>query len=114
MSEYKYIGNFSAVDPAYSRGMSCHDCKVDWTGCADNFVCPKCGQGDPPRHEINLDLSLPSKSVKKFNCSINVTIQAETEEGATDIFKEMLDSGYLSKQVKVFIYPQATIGIIKP
>lgn len=59
MSEkYKYLGNFSAVDPAYSRGMSCHDCKVDWTGCWDNFMCPICGQGELQSCEVNLDLPL--------------------------------------------------------
>ena len=45
---YQYIGNFSAVDPAYSRGMSCHECKVSWTGCWDNFQCPICWQGEVP------------------------------------------------------------------
>lgn len=49
--EYKYLGNFSAVDPAYSRRMSCHDCKVEWTGCWDNFMCPQCGQGELPSWE---------------------------------------------------------------
>lgn len=46
--EYEYLGNFSAVGPAYSRGMRCHDCKVEWVGCWDNFMCPKCGQGELP------------------------------------------------------------------
>lgn len=46
--EYRYLGNFSAVDPAYSRDMQCHDCKVRWTGCWDNFKCPECHQGDLP------------------------------------------------------------------
>ena len=46
--EYRYLGDFSAVDPAYSKGMVCHDCKVEWTGCWDNFQCPKCGEGELP------------------------------------------------------------------
>lgn len=58
MEDYKYLGNFSAVDPAYSRGMSCHDCKVDWIGCYDNFMCPICGKGELPNNEINLNLPL--------------------------------------------------------
>jgi Zn finger protein HypA/HybF involved in hydrogenase expression len=45
---YTYLGNFSAVDPAYSRGMACHECRVEWTGCWDNFQCPKCGEGELP------------------------------------------------------------------
>jgi hypothetical protein len=50
---YRYLGNYSAVDPAYSRSMSCDDCKVSWTGCWDNFQCPLCGQGELPSTEIN-------------------------------------------------------------
>ena len=46
MSEY--LGNFSAVDPAYSRGMFCAACDVEWTGCWDNFQCPKCMRGELP------------------------------------------------------------------
>ena len=48
MSEYTYVGNFSAVDPAYSRAMACDECEVSWTGCWDNFQCPKCGEGELP------------------------------------------------------------------
>lgn len=50
---YQYLGNFSAVDPAYSRGMSCHDCEVEWTGCWDNFQCPRCGEGELPSCDPN-------------------------------------------------------------
>lgn len=46
--DYKYIGNFSAVDPAYSRKMFCEKCNVSWTGCWDNFQCPICGDGELP------------------------------------------------------------------
>ena len=52
MSEYTYAGNFSAVDPAYSRGMACHECKVSWTGCWDNFQCPKCSKGELPISDV--------------------------------------------------------------
>jgi hypothetical protein len=52
VSEYQYLGDFSAVDPAYSAHMSCHDCEVSWTGCWDNFECPKCGGGELPSMEI--------------------------------------------------------------
>jgi len=54
---YKYLGNFSAVDPAYSRGMDCYDCEVSWTGCWDNFQCPRCGKGELP----SCDISEPTK-----------------------------------------------------
>lgn len=49
---YEYAGNFSAVDPAYSVGMSCHHCRVSWTGCWDNFQCPRCGVGELPSPEV--------------------------------------------------------------
>lgn len=52
--DYEYIGNFSAVDPAYSRAFSCDKCEVSYTGCADNFMCPKCGGGELPRADNNL------------------------------------------------------------
>ena len=48
MAEYKYLGNFSAVDPAYSVLMSCDKCEVSWTGCWDNYQCPRCGEGELP------------------------------------------------------------------
>lgn len=44
----KHLGNYSAVDPAYSRHMECEKCNVSWTGCWDNFQCPQCGQGESP------------------------------------------------------------------
>jgi hypothetical protein len=49
--EFAYIGNYSAVDPPYSRHMKCYECKICWTGCWDNFECPKCGHGDLPSVE---------------------------------------------------------------
>lgn len=52
----KYLGNYSAVDPAYSRYMECHDCGVSWTGCWDNFQCPQCGEGELPHSDIDLSL----------------------------------------------------------
>ena len=48
MTEYKYLGDFSATPPWYSQLMSCHECQVSWTGCWDNFQCPQCGKGDLP------------------------------------------------------------------
>lgn len=47
---YKYLGDFSATPPWHSRSMSCDDCRVSWTGCWDNFQCPKCGKGDLPEY----------------------------------------------------------------
>tara|TARA_R110000772_G_scaffold86268_1_gene180661 strand:+ start:924 stop:1118 length:195 start_codon:yes stop_codon:yes gene_type:complete len=52
MNGYQFIGNFSAVEPVYSRHMSCHDCEVEWTGCWDNFQCPKCGAGEIPNNDF--------------------------------------------------------------
>ena len=49
---YKYLGDFSATPPQYSRSMSCDDCMVSWTGCWDNFMCPKCGEGELPNSEF--------------------------------------------------------------
>lgn len=46
--EYKYLGNFSATPPWHSVDMSCDNCRVRWTGCWDNFQCPKCGEGELP------------------------------------------------------------------
>jgi len=54
IEEYEYLGNLSAVDPVYSRDMICYECKVRWTGCWDNFQCPKCGEGELPSHEIRI------------------------------------------------------------
>ncbi len=47
---YKYLGDFSATPPEHSRAMSCDDCMVSWTGCWDNFQCPKCGEGELPAY----------------------------------------------------------------
>lgn len=52
-ADYKYLGNFSATPPQYDRHMECHDCKVCWTGCWDNFECPQCRQGELPKSEFN-------------------------------------------------------------
>ena len=49
--DYKYLGDFSATPPWFSIHMSCHDCKVSWTGCWDAFECPKCGKGELPSCE---------------------------------------------------------------
>ncbi len=47
-ASYEYLGDFSSTPPWHSRAMSCDDCRVSWTGCWDNFQCPKCGMGDLP------------------------------------------------------------------
>lgn len=51
---YKYLGNFSATPPWHDQGMSCHKCKVKWTGCWDNFQCPQCGEGELPDNSIEV------------------------------------------------------------
>lgn len=48
MSDIKYLGYFAACEPWAAVGMQCDDCSVSWTGCWDNFQCPKCGKGELP------------------------------------------------------------------
>lgn len=33
----------------HSRSLNCHDCKVTWLGCWDNFKCSRCGNGEIPK-----------------------------------------------------------------
>ena len=47
-SSYEYLGDFSSTPPWHSRSMACDDRRVSWTGCWDNFQCPKCGAGELP------------------------------------------------------------------
>jgi len=47
-----YLGNFAACEPWAAQGMTCYDCNVSWTGCWDNFQCPKCGKGELPSCEL--------------------------------------------------------------
>jgi len=49
--DYRDAGNFSAVDPVYSKRMYCDDCMVTWVGCWDNFQCPECGEGELPAYK---------------------------------------------------------------
>jgi hypothetical protein len=56
MSEYKHLGNLSATPPWHTREMDCHDCKVSWGGCWDNFQCPECGEGEIPKPHDGLEL----------------------------------------------------------
>ena len=62
MNDYKYLGNFSATPPWHSVSMSCHDCKVSWIGCWDNFQCPQCGNGDLP--DCSLDKAMIAAAQK--------------------------------------------------
>lgn len=48
---YEYLGNHAACEPWAAVGMSCDKCKVSWTGCWDNYQCPKCGDGELPWNE---------------------------------------------------------------
>ena len=59
--EYKYLGDFSATPPWHSRSMQCDICEVSWTGCWDNFQCPKCGQGELPRPDSQEGLEKEQK-----------------------------------------------------
>lgn len=51
-ASYEYLGDFSATPPWHSRSMNCNACKVRWTGCWDNFQCPKCGKGELPTNGL--------------------------------------------------------------
>jgi ATP-dependent protease ClpP protease subunit len=51
---YEYLGDFSAAPPWASRAMDCHKCKVSWTGCWDNFQCPRCGEGELPSADMQV------------------------------------------------------------
>jgi len=48
---YQHLGYFSACEPWAAQHMQCDDCMVSWTGCWDNFECPKCGCGELPSVE---------------------------------------------------------------
>jgi anaerobic ribonucleoside-triphosphate reductase len=54
--DYEYLGDFSATPVWHTRHMVCHECKVSWGGCWDNFECPKCGNGDIPSNPTIVDL----------------------------------------------------------
>ena len=51
MAEPTYLGDLSACEPWAAVGMSCAACNVSWTGCWDNFQCPKCGEGELPGYD---------------------------------------------------------------
>ena len=42
---YRFVGNLSAVEPAYAIHLSCDNCMVFWIGCFDANCCPECGDG---------------------------------------------------------------------
>ena len=44
--------------------------------------------------------------MRNFNCSINRTIQADTEGDALELFKAMLDENLLHKSIDIFEYPE--------
>lgn len=53
MSDFKYLGDFAACEVWAARYMTCDKCKVSWTGCWDNFMCPQCGEGELPSCETS-------------------------------------------------------------
>lgn len=61
--EYEYLGDVSATPPWFSRYMTCDKCHVSWTGCWDNFQCPRCGEGELPTSTITVinDTNEPMK-----------------------------------------------------
>ena len=66
-NNYRYMGDYSAVDPAYSCYMQCHHCYVTWIGCWNNFQCPKCGRGGLHNNDINI---IPNTFIKKVSLII--------------------------------------------
>jgi hypothetical protein len=54
---FEYLGDFSATPAWASRSMQCESCRVSWTGCWDNFQCPKCGEGDLPSADMEVLLA---------------------------------------------------------
>ncbi len=52
LTKYEHLGDLSATPPWHSRHMTCEPCRVSWTGCWDNFQCPRCGQGELPEHDV--------------------------------------------------------------
>ena len=55
LTKYEHLGDLSATPPWHSRHMTCEPCRVSWTGCWDNFQCPKCGQGELPNDAAPYD-----------------------------------------------------------
>jgi predicted RNA-binding Zn-ribbon protein involved in translation (DUF1610 family) len=51
LREYRYLGDFAACEMWAARHMTCDACRVAWTGCWDNFMCPECGEGELPSCE---------------------------------------------------------------
>lgn len=80
-TEYQYLGDYSAVDPAYSRHMMCHDCIVSWTGCWDNFQCPKCGDGELPSNNLSAIFILKKEPHNKKTESQAAQYLQEVEKG---------------------------------
>jgi hypothetical protein len=64
---YLYLGDLSATPPWFSVSMSCDACKVSWTGCWDNFQCPKCGEGELPFWLPHSDADEPFKELAPWN-----------------------------------------------
>jgi hypothetical protein len=51
LTRYEHLGDLSATPPWHSRHMTCEPCRVSWTGCWDNFQCPRCAKGELPTHD---------------------------------------------------------------
>lgn len=51
LREYRYLGDYAACEMWAARHMTCARCRVSWTGCWDNFMCPECGEGELPSCE---------------------------------------------------------------
>jgi hypothetical protein len=69
---YEYLGDFSATPPWHSRSMACDDCRVSWTGCWDNYQCPKCGMGDLPSFGGELITLAELKSMHKESLLLEI------------------------------------------
>lgn len=90
MTDFKYLGNFSAIEPVYTRLMYCYDCKVSWHGCWDNFTCPQCNKGDLPTSEIdgnifNLNILKTKARDAQMSLTVKCTKSKEFKDGTVFI-----------------------------
>jgi len=40
------LDNLHSPRPVYTVKLNCQYCELSWSGCYDNFHCPKCNSGD--------------------------------------------------------------------
>lgn len=89
----QYLGDLSAVDPVYTRRMTCEHCNVSWDGCWDAFECPQCGDGELPNSDLSLKVDLNTTyllenlravydTCEKLNALMDVALAESAEKTA--------------------------------